>query len=695
MSSYERRFVDEFLLTAVLGQPSDNRLETYLLKGHAGSGKSIALRRAAWNGAVDHNAFTFWLNRGAQIDVDFVRQLYNLTEERIYIFIEDALHVLRNIHAISNVFRTELIPVTLVFGARTNEWNIADDVHDLILTDSFELSDLNDREIDQLLLRLTTHRCLGHLTTLNDDERRDHFRLTAQRQLLVALHEATFGKTFEEIVLDEYMNVVPSEAQSLYLDVATFHRFRVSLRAGLVSRVSGINLEYFSSKLFGPLEHVVKVVYDWRSRDYAYETRHSVIADLVCRQVLTDPEDRAEQIIRLVRLMNVDYQSDNVAFEHLIRGRDLADLFDDRIFVDRIFRAASEAAANKSHIAHQRAVFELNHPSGNARMALDALQLAENESDSSRGRASIRHTRALALRKLALGVENRLQKDKFRGEAKEILRRLIRRGRPSAHSPHALCLVLLDDLKDRLEAVAYAHNSDFEILERKIGLLIRETEKVIQQGLQNFPADRYLLSSESEMARLLDDAPRATQVLERALEANPGDGFISLRVARLYRNRGDVDDAKRILVQCLECNPTDRGVHVELAQFLRKEDEYRHRDEIRSHLRRGFTPGDTNYDAQFWYARHEFLYGDISLSNDTFSTLGRANISPEIRQNPRVMVVDLDGAPIRFPGNVRNRERVIVLSHRRTFQTMYLYTGILFWKIAGNKLWKRLRLNLR
>ena len=124
----ERRFVDEFLLTAVLGQPSDNRLETYLLKGHAGSGKSIALRRAAWNGAVDHNAFTFWLNKGAQIDVDFVRQIYNLTEESIYIFIEDALHVLRNIHAISNVFRTELIPVTLVFGARTNEWNIADDV---------------------------------------------------------------------------------------------------------------------------------------------------------------------------------------------------------------------------------------------------------------------------------------------------------------------------------------------------------------------------------------------------------------------------------------------------------------------------------------------------------------------------------------------------------------------------------------
>ena len=195
----ERRFVDEFLLTAVLDQPSDNRLETYLLKGHAGSGKSIALRRAAWNAAVHHGAFVFWLNKGARIDIDFVRQLYNLTEERIFVFVEDALPILDNIRTVSNVSTDELLPVTLTFGARTNEWNITDEVHEQILSDSFELTELNDREIERLLDRLDSHGCLGHLTTLNDEERRDHFRLTAQRQLLVALHEATFGKLSKKL----------------------------------------------------------------------------------------------------------------------------------------------------------------------------------------------------------------------------------------------------------------------------------------------------------------------------------------------------------------------------------------------------------------------------------------------------------------------------------------------------------------
>ena len=672
----ERRFVDEFLVAAVLDRPADNRLEAYLLKGHAGSGKSIALRRTAWNAAVQHEALVFWLNQGARLNVDFIRQLYNLTEERIYIFIEDALQELQNIRAVSNAAVSGSLPITLVFGSRTNEWNTAEDVHEQIITDDFELSDLSDREISQLLSQLGRHGCLGQLESLSDEERTDHFRLTAQRQLLVALHEATSGKTFEEIVLDEYMNLVPNDARSLYLDVATFHRFRVPLRAGLVSRVSGINLEYFRDHLFAPLEHVVKVVYDWRSRDYAYETRHPVIADLVCRQALTNPEERANQIIRLVRLMNVDYQSDQVAFEHLIRGRDLAELFDDRVFVDRIFLAAAEAAASESHVAHQRAVFELNHPSGNVQFALDALQLAENRTESNRGRASIRHTRALALRKLALGLENRLQKDKVRTEAREILGRLTRRRRTSPHPYHTLALLLTDDLKERLSLLEDVGETDVDLLDRQIGVLIREIERVIRQGLQQFPGHRYLLSSEAEVARLLNDAPRVKEALERALEANPGDGFISIRLARVHRRKGDTGDAKGVLIRCLENNPINKEAHVELAKLLSAEDEFRYRNDIRNHLRRGFTPGDTNYDAQFWYARHEFLYGDSTVSRTTFANLSRANLAPEIKQRPRGKVKADDGAPKRFRGNIRNkRESYCFASSPEFADDVFMYPG--------------------
>ena len=651
----ERRFVDELLVAAVLEPRADNRVEIYLLKGHAGSGKSIALRRTAWNAAVQHEAFVFWLKQGGRLNIDHLRHLYTLTEERVYLFVEDALQELAGIRALATIAIRESIPLTLVLGARTNEWNTVDDVHELVITDEFELRDLSNREIAQLLSTLAANRCLGHLDLLNSEERHDHFRLSAQRQLLVALHEATLGKPFEQIVLDEYMNLVPAEAQALYLDVATFHRFRVPLRAGLVSRVSGINLEYFRDKLFRPLEHVVKVTYDLRSRDYAYETRHPVIADLVCRQALTNPDDRAGQIIRLVRLMNVDYQSDQVAFENLIRGRDLADLFDDRVFVDRIFLAAEEAAASASHVAHQRAVFELQHPSGNVHYALDALRVAEEHVESSRGRASIRHTRATALRRLAQGLPNLVQRDRVRAEAKDILLRLIRGRRPSPHPYSTLTHILLDDLKERLGMLEDADPTDIEPRHRQIGSLVRETERVVHHGLQQFPGHSYLLSSESELAELLNDAPRAADALRGALVANPGDGFISIRLSRLYSRDGMTEASKTVLVRCLESNPTNREAHVELAKLLSADNEYAYRDEIRNHLRRGFTPGDTNYDAQFWYARHEFLYGDVAIARTTFSTLSQANISPGTKQQVRGKVRQEDGKPKHYRGHVRHK----------------------------------------
>ena len=651
----ERRFVDEFLLAAVLEPPTDNRLEAYLLKGHAGSGKSIALRRAAWNAAVRHNALVFWLVHGGQIRIDPIRELCNLTNERIYIFIEDAIQELNAIRALSTTASRESLPVTLVFGARTNEWNIAEDVHEQVITNDYELSDLNNREISQLLLRLKVHGCLGLLESLTEDERHDHFRLTAQRQLLVALHEATSGKTFEEIVLDEYANLVPAEAQSLYLDVATFHRFRVPLRAGLVSRLSGINLEYFQTKLLGPLEHVVKVAYDWRSRDYAYETRHPVIADLVCQQVLRDPAERANQVVRLVRLMNVDYQSDQVAFENLIRGRELAELFDDRVFADRIFLAAAEAAASESHIAHQRAVFELNHRAGNIHVALEAVKRAEDSSTSGRARSSIRHTRALALRKLALELENSLQRDRVRSEAKEIVRRLIRHPRATSHPYHTLALLLLDDIKERMASLAEVSPNEVDLLQRQMSSLIGEVEKIVLQGLQKFPGQGHLLSVESQLATILNDHPRAIEVLKRALETNPGDGFVAIRLARHYRNKRLSEDAKGVLIRCLENNPTSREVHVQLGRLLGEEDEYGQRNEIRNHLRRGFTSGDANYDAQFWYARHEFLYGDIEVSRTIFSSLANAKVPPGTKQQVRGRVRNEGGSPRRFRGIVRRK----------------------------------------
>ena len=150
---------------------------------------------------------------------------------------------------------------------------------------------------------------------------------------------------------------------------------------------------------------------------------------MVFQKVLAEPAKRAEQIIRLVALLNVDFHSDQRAFETMIRGRELSNLFEDRVYIDRIFHASKSAAANPSHIDHQQAIFELNHSSGNIGVAIELLNRAEQGTSGSVH--AIRHTRATALRKLANNSHSKIERDKLRSEAIGIATWLANRSRTS------------------------------------------------------------------------------------------------------------------------------------------------------------------------------------------------------------------------------------------------------------------------
>ena len=105
-------------------------------------------------------------------------------------------------------------------------------------------------EIKGLIDLLAQHRALGTLEESSSDERVAAFDQRAGRQLLVALHEATLGRPFEDIIKDEYDNIVPAEAQEMYLTICVLNRLHVPVRAGLVARMHDIPFNYFEQRFF-------------------------------------------------------------------------------------------------------------------------------------------------------------------------------------------------------------------------------------------------------------------------------------------------------------------------------------------------------------------------------------------------------------------------------------------------------------
>ena len=646
----KRRVSDDIILDAVLDDSSDKFVRTFLLQGHAGSGKSVVLRRVAWDAVNDHDGLVFWLREGGIIRPNLFAELYNLINQRLTFLIEDAIPEVDDIDKLLEFCEKNAVKINVIMGARTNEWNVLGTDIEHKIDNEYELRDLSENESKALIKKLSKFDCLGALKNKTEAERLEYFKLTAERQILVALHEATSGKPFEDIVCDEYDKITPLEAQILYLDICTLNRFGIGVRAGLISRVSGINFEYFTERLFRPLEHVIRTIYDWKSRDMLYKSRHPIIADIVFNRVLQGQKERADQIIRMIRYMNIDYEADDQAFKQLIKGRVIANLFSNRAFADQIFDASLESSASKPYIEHQRAIFELHHHNGSIQRASTHVKNAELHLEERKDR-SVDHTKALILKRKALDSDIQVEKERLRQEAKTILSRQITNAYES-YPIHTLAEIYIDELNERLETMG---NTDIENIEQRVIVeLVRRSEETIQKGLQRFPDDQFLLTAEARLARVLEDESRANTILQKAFETNPRSSYLAVRLSRYFKSIGKSDLVIPTLQKCLNEDPSSKEIHLEIARNLIDTDEESMTEDIKRHLRSSFTDGDTNFEAQFWFARHHFIYGDRSIAKLLFDTLRKTRIPPYIRNKTRGEIVDSDKNPRTFHGIIKH-----------------------------------------
>jgi len=643
----KRKISEDIIIETILDGELNKPVRCCLLKGHAGSGKTVTLKRTAWDAANEFGELVFFLKEGGIIRNFLIQELYNLVQTRINLFISNVIEYKADVLNLIDFSQKNKIKINLIFGSRINEWNIYGEDLAPLLDHDFDLRDLSESEINLLLKKLEHHNCLGHLRKLNHLQRKELFKLDSERQILVALHEATSGKSFEELVFDEYNNILPEEARELYLDICTLHRLKAPVRAGLISRISGITFEKFKNQLLKPLERVVRIYEDSYSRDYVYKSRHPLIAKFVFEQVLPTPEQRQNQIIRMLRYMNVDFKWDEEAFRYLIKGRDLAELFSNRVLADQIYDISESTGANLSHIKHQRANFELNHPHGHTKAALSLIEEAiMYKTYSSK---SLLHTKAMIYKKMANETNIDIEKQKYRDEAKKILGILIKD--PKDAYPHSgLGQVLYDELKDKIKT----YSAEDMLSQRIITNLISQSEEILSDGLQKFPEDDVLLSIQADLSQILNDEPSVIKTLEIAFKNNPRSDRIAVRLSSQYLKSGRTDDAIDVLNIGLANNPGSKRIHLLLAKYYTEKNETTNKDIISHHLKRSFTEGDTNFESHILYARHEFLYGDQNESKRIFKILESQRFAPNFRNRHLGIVQDKNKKNVLYKGYVEN-----------------------------------------
>ena len=103
--------------------------------------------------------------------------------------------------------KKDSIRITIIVAERLNEWNMSCEHLAPLVIEDFDIKYLSDKEINLLLDLLAAHDSLGVLKHENRDAQFNAFKQKAGRQLLVALYEATSGKPFEDIIVDEYQEI--------------------------------------------------------------------------------------------------------------------------------------------------------------------------------------------------------------------------------------------------------------------------------------------------------------------------------------------------------------------------------------------------------------------------------------------------------------------------------------------------------
>jgi tetratricopeptide (TPR) repeat protein len=635
----KRNITDTVLTDVVLADESKRprKTDVYLLKGYAGSGKTVALKRIALEAGTTFSKPTIFLRADARFGIEPIAELCGLLGERLFLFIDGAARRSGDLDFLIRDARGRKLALTFILAERSNEWNIECQSLETFIDDVFEMRGLASNEVDFMLQKLREADALGVLKGKTDQEQQQAFNDYADRQLLVALYEITSGAPFSDIVYNEYRNIVGDQAKRIYLVVCALNRLGVPVRAGLVKRVTGISLSDFKTSFFAPLESIVLTEPYTPAADTAYRARHPSIAQIVFQRALPNELERFDLYMALLKAIDIGYMPDRTAYRELIRSRNLMDLFSDPKLVDAIFQAAEDSSSNDGYLFQQRAIFEMKRANGNLVRAQDFLATARRLLPHDR---SITHSLSeLEIARANLSrseLERRLHLD----QARKYAQALTGANASSGHGYSTLVKLELERLRAMLGKPS---STDEEVIAST-----KAVEQYLHEGLQQFRNDPHLLTSEAEFSSLLSDMDRADKALKKAYETNPGSPFVASALSRLQQKQNDPGGARATLGKALKLLPGDRRLNVAMGYLMQ-----RHFPgellEIESCWRKSFTPGDTNFTSQFWFARSLYLNGKFDEAFEVFKVLKTARASREVKLEIAGWIRE-DGKPKLYKG---------------------------------------------
>jgi tetratricopeptide (TPR) repeat protein len=436
-------------------------------------------------------------------------------------------------------------PALFVLGERLNEWRVG---KGRLHAQEHLIEPLSDPEINRLLDFLEKHGELNSLEPLSPELRFAAVKKIHQKELLVAMREATEDNTFDAILEDEFLSLASEIAKRVYLIVCCFYQHGALLRDSLLSDLVGLPLAELHAFTGDATEGVV--VYeelDPIQGTWVVRARHRTIAKIVwerCGDIL----HKEALIVQCLSALNLNHYTDANAFEQFIRSDNFIDgirtLEGKTRFFDKAIEKDPDSPYVRQHYA--RMLTRVDRPE----LALSQIQKGL-ELDSSI--KVLYHTQGVILSRLAIASPSLDIARRRMVQAENAFRRGINIYAKDEYSYASLAELYLE-----WATKVPAESADY----------VSKCEATISEALRVVSSKEHLWIVSSKVNDLLGNEPGRIGDLERAVREQTSAVYPRFLLARVYRESGEPQKAIDILDPVFREHPDEFRLSLEYARAL-------------------------------------------------------------------------------------------------------------------------------
>ncbi len=534
----EEPIYDE-LLDYVTGKT--NKPSVDIILAPAGYGISTLMMSLAAKLIQDRAGAVFMLNPGSTVIEGDIEFAYNIFPDRPFFFVDSAADHSSRVHNIIHRLSDTKKSAMFVLGERLNEWRQG---QGRPRGKEYLIEPLSDPEINRLIDCLAKHNELNNLEQLSRDMQIAVIKTKHNKELLVAMREATEGKSFDAILEDEFRGIGDTISRQMYLVVCCFYQHGAYVRDNLLAELMGISLVDLLACSKNSTEGVIVFdCIDVSKGRYAARARHRTIASVVWERCGGQSE-REELLQKALSSLNLNYSSDKSAFEQFIRSDRLVDSIrslDGKIrFFDRACQKDPDSPYVRQHYARMLSREKKTE------LALGQIESAIALNTKVR---VLYHTKGLILCQMALDIESTELARRRLAQSEAAFKKGI-----SMNSKDEYCYQGLAELYfgwakrvgNTEEAASY----------------IAKSEEIINEGLKVANTRDGLWIQSSKIQQFLGNEPSYIKALQKAVFESPASIIARYLLGRAYRRAGQYKMAVDIL------DPVILNYHEEFRTFV-------------------------------------------------------------------------------------------------------------------------------